>query len=83
MEYLGYIVSDGKISVYSTKKFDAVGDWLAMPTTQKEARSFVQFYNFYARFIYHFSDFTAPLTDLLRKSKPQKVTLTPAVFGNL
>jgi hypothetical protein len=26
----------------------------------------------------HFSDLTAPLTDLLRKSQPQKVTLTPA-----
>jgi hypothetical protein len=48
-----------------------------VPTTQKEVRSFVQFCNFYARFIHHFSDRTAPLTDLLRKSQPQKVTLTP------
>jgi hypothetical protein len=49
-----------------------------VPTTPKEGRTFVQFCNFYARFICHFSDFTAPLTDLLRKSKPQKVTLAPA-----
>jgi hypothetical protein len=34
--------------------------------------------NFYARLIHHFSDLTAPLTNLLLKSKPQKVTLTPA-----
>jgi hypothetical protein len=42
-----------------------------------EVRSFLQFCNFYARFIHHFSDLTAPLTDLLRKSQPRKVTLTP------
>jgi hypothetical protein len=65
MEYLGYIVSAGKISV-STKKVEAVADW-PMPKTQKEVCSFVQFCNFYARFIHHFSDLTAPLTDVLRK----------------
>jgi hypothetical protein len=76
MEYLGYTVSARKISVF-TKKVKAVADW-PVPTTQKEVRSFVQFCNFYARFIHHFSDLTAPLTDELRKSQPQKVTLTPA-----
>jgi hypothetical protein len=77
MEYLGYNMSAGKISV-STKKVEAVADWL-VPKTQKEVCSFVQFCNFYAIFIHHFSDLTtAPLTDLLRKSQPQKVTLTPA-----
>jgi hypothetical protein len=75
MEYLGYKVSDGKIPV-STKKVEAVTDW-QMPTTPKEVRSFVQFYNFYGIFIYHFSDLTAQLTDLLRKSLPQRVTLAP------
>jgi hypothetical protein len=39
MEYMGYIVSDGKISV-STKKVEAVAHW-RVPTTQKEVRSFV------------------------------------------
>jgi hypothetical protein len=76
MEYLGYNVSVDKISV-STKKVEAVADG-PVPTTQKEVRSFVQLFNFYARFIHHFSDLTAPLTDLLRKSHPQKVTLTRA-----
>ena len=84
MEYLGYTVSACQISV-STKKVEAVADW-PVPTTQEEARSFVQFCSFYAIFIHHFSDLTAPLTDLLRKSQPQKVTLTPAcleTFGTL
>jgi hypothetical protein len=76
MEYLGYTVSDGKMSV-STKKVEAVAAW-PVPTTHKEVRSFVHFCNFYARFIRHFSDLTAPLTDLLRKSQPQQVALTPA-----
>jgi hypothetical protein len=76
MECLGYTISPGQISV-STKKVEAVADW-PVPTTQKEVRSFVQFCNFYAIFIHHFSDVTAPLTDLLRKFQPQKVTLTPA-----
>jgi hypothetical protein len=66
-KYLGSTVSAGKILV-STKKVEAVADW-PVPTTQKEVRSFVQFCNFYARFIHHFSDLTASLTDLLRKSQ--------------
>jgi hypothetical protein len=68
MEYLGYTVSACKISV-STEKVEAFADW-PVSTTQKEVRNFVQFCNFYARFIHHFSDLTAPLTDLLRKSQP-------------
>jgi hypothetical protein len=71
MEYLGYTVSAGKTSV-STKKVKAVADW-RVPTTQKEVRSFVQFCNFYARFIHHFSDLTAPLTDLLRKPRHRRL----------
>jgi hypothetical protein len=76
MECLGYIVSASKISV-STKEVEAVEDGL-VPSTQKEVRNFVQFCNFYAIFIHHFSDLTAPLTKLLRKSLPHKVMLTHA-----
>jgi hypothetical protein len=50
MEYLGYALSPCKISV-STKKVEAVVDW-PVPATHKEARSFVHFCNFYARFIH-------------------------------
>jgi hypothetical protein len=65
MECLGYTSSNGKISV-STKKVDAVAD-MPIPTTQEEVCSFVQFCNFYAEFVNHFSDLTAPLTDILMK----------------
>jgi hypothetical protein len=64
----------------STKKVEAVADWL-LPTTQRDVRSFVQFCNFYAKFLHHFSDLTAPLTDLLRKSLLQKVTLKHACLA--
>jgi hypothetical protein len=84
MDYLGYIVSTGKITV-STKKVEAVGEW-PVSTTQIDVRSFEQFCNFYAKFINRFSDLTAPFMDLLRKSQPQKVTMTSAcleAFGTL
>jgi hypothetical protein len=77
MEYLGYTVSVGKVSV-SKKKVEAVAEW-PLPTMHEEDRnSFVQFCNFFARFIHHFSGLTAPLRDLMRKSLPHKVTLTLA-----
>jgi hypothetical protein len=76
MEYLGYIVSNGTISV-STKIVKAVAEG-RVPTTHEEVRSFVLFLNFYAKFIHHFSDLTAPLPDLLRKSRVHKVTMTLA-----
>jgi hypothetical protein len=75
MEYLGYTFSAGTISA-STKKVEAVGDW-RVRATQKEVRSLMQFCDFYAIFIHHFIDLSAPLTDLLRKFFPEKVTLTP------
>jgi hypothetical protein len=76
MECLSYNVSVDRITV-STKKVEAAAGW-PVPTTQKEDRSFVQVCNFYAKFNHHFSDLMAPLTDLLRKSQPPKITLTPA-----
>jgi hypothetical protein len=76
MAYLGYTIPAGQVSV-STKKVEAVADW-PLPKTQKYICSFAQICNFYAKFIQHFSDLTAALTDLQRKSQPQKVTLKHA-----
>jgi hypothetical protein len=73
---LDYTLSEGKISV-STTKVEDVKDW-PFPTTQKEFRSFVQFSNFYAKFLQHVSDLTAPLTYLLQKSEPQMIMMTRA-----
>jgi hypothetical protein len=75
MEYLGYTVYGGKLSV-STKKVEAVKEWL-VPKTQHEVRTFVQFCSIYAKLIHHFSDMSAPFTYLLRKTHPQKIEMTP------
>jgi hypothetical protein len=75
MQYLHYTVSGGKI-VVPTKKVDDDKDW-PVHTAQKEVCNFLQFCNFNTKFIPHFSDLTAPLTDLPWKSKPQMVALTP------
>jgi hypothetical protein len=75
MEYFGYAVSGGEISI-SAKNVWAVKDW-QVPTTQKEVRSIMEFCNFSAKFILYFSYLTVSLTDLLRKSPPQiKLTMT-------
>jgi hypothetical protein len=76
MEYLGYSVPTGKMSI-SIKKVEADAE-RPVPMTQKEVRNFLQFCNFYAKFVHYFSDLTAPLTDLLRKFQPHKATLTHA-----
>jgi hypothetical protein len=68
MDYLGYTLSGGKISV-PNHKVNVVKD-KHVPTTQREARSFVQLHSFYAKSKHHFSDIVAPLTDLLRKHRP-------------
>jgi hypothetical protein len=56
MEYLGYTVLAGQLSL----SLAAAKEW-PVPKTQREVRSFVQFCNFYAKFIHHFSDWSAPL----------------------
>jgi hypothetical protein len=66
MEYLVFIVTGGQLSV-STQKVEAVKEW-PVPKTQREARSFIQFYNVYAEFIHHFNCLSAQLRSLLRKS---------------
>jgi hypothetical protein len=62
-----------------TKKVNSIKDWF-VPTTQREVRSVMQFCIIYATFIHHLSDLTSLLTDLPRKSQPQKVTPTPTSF---
>jgi Ni,Fe-hydrogenase I large subunit len=77
MEYLGYKVFAGKISA-STRKVEAAVDW-RVPTTQKVVRSIVQLYDFYARFIHHFSDLSAPLAKVLAT----KGYADASLFGSL
>jgi hypothetical protein len=68
VEYLGLIISPGKIEM-DPVKIEGVSKWPA-PSNVKEVQSFVGFANFYRRFIKDFADIARPLHDLTRKDAP-------------
>ena len=65
VEYLGLIISAGKIEM-DPVKVQGVSAW-PTPSTVKEVQSFLGFVNFYRRFIMDFSHIAKPLHDLTRK----------------
>jgi hypothetical protein len=67
-KYIGFIVVDGNVRT-SPSKVASVKDW-PLHETKKQIKSFVAFCSFYRKFIHHIADFSAPLTDLCRKSLP-------------
>ena len=70
-ESLGFIVGNGIVRT-SSSKVGAVKDW-PFPETKKQITTIVAFCSFYRKFIHHFADCSAPLTDLCRKSLPGRV----------
>ena len=68
VEYLGYILSPAGLTMASDK-IQTIQDW-PEPRRVKDIQSFLDFANFYRRFIYNFSDITVPLTRLTRKNVP-------------
>ena len=75
-EYLGVIAGNGFLRC-SPAKPDAVRTW-PTPKTQKDVKSFVQFCSFYRKFVHHFADCSALLTDMCRKNMPQSIQWTDA-----
>ena len=67
-EFLGYIVSSSGISM-DPSKVQAVIDW-PPPKNVKAVQSFLDFANFYRRFINNFSAIVRSLTNLTRKETP-------------
>jgi len=57
---------------YPNKRLQAIKNW-PLPETHKKAKSFVALCSFYRTFIHHFADYSAPLTDLCRKSLTGRV----------
>ena len=60
--YLGYIISEGQMSM-DPSKVTAVSEW-PQPTSRKHLQQFLGFANFYRRFIRDYSRVAAPLTAL-------------------
>lgn len=67
ISYLGYTLSELGLAIDSSKVQPILE--YPVPRTPRDVRRFVGMVSFYKQFIDHFSDLTAPITDLLRKSK--------------
>ena len=68
VEFLGYIISEQGIEM-STNKIEEVKNW-AVPQKVKDVQEFLEFANFYLRFIQGFVHVAGPLTSLTRKDEP-------------
>ena len=62
----------------SLSKVRAVAEW-PVPTSVKDVRSFLGLASFYRKFIRHFSEIAAPLTDLAKKGRAE--VWSPEVWG--
>lgn len=70
-EYLGYVLGNGVIKP-QVQKVRAIRS-CPLPATKKQIRSFLGLVGWYRKFIPHFSTVAAPLTDLIKKVKPNTV----------
>ena len=70
VNFLGFIISADGVEM-DQEKIKTVLEW-ETPESVKEIQSFLEFSNFYRRFIEGYSKLTRPLTDLMKKS--QKIT---------
>ncbi len=67
-EDLGFIIGNGNVR-RSPSKVIALKYW-TLPETRKHIKSFVAFCSFNRKFIHHFAECSAPLTDLCRTYLP-------------
>jgi len=68
VEYLGYVLSPYSLTM-SNAKVKTIQEW-PEPRKVKDIQSFLEFANFYRRFIFNYSDIVIPLTRLTRKDTP-------------
>ncbi|CAM5076411.1 unnamed protein product [Natator depressus] len=72
--YLGHQVGQGTISPLQAK-VDAIQRW-PVPKSKKQVQSFLGLAGYYRRFVPHYSQIAAPLTDLTKKKQPNAVQWT-------
>lgn len=71
---MGHIIGDGKIQP-DPEKVKAVMEY-PIPKTKKDVRAFLGLVSYYCHFIPHYTTIAVPLTNLTRKSHPNRVTWT-------
>ena len=74
--YLGYVVGNGVVKP-DPEKIRAVLNFPA-PVTKKQVRTFLGLTGYYRKFVANYATVAIPLTDLTKKSLPDKVKWTPA-----
>ena len=72
--YLGHVVGGGKVQVEASK-VEAVQK-MSTPKTKKDVRTFLGLTGYYRKFIPNYATIATPLTDLTRKTQPNKVDWT-------
>lgn len=72
--YLSYEIGSGKLRPADAKVRVVLN--YPRPTTKKEVKQFLGFTNYYSRYVEKYADIASPLTDLLKKSEPDRVTWT-------
>ena len=72
IEFLAHVVGSGEIRPVQDK-IDAINN-IPVPKTKKQIRSFIGMIGFYRKFIPHFAEVSAILTDLTKGNLPNKVT---------
>ena len=72
--YLGHVVGNGMVRP-ELSKVDAV-QCFAVPKTKKQIRAFLGLTGYYRKFIPNYASVAVALTDLTRKSAPNRVTWT-------
>ena len=69
--YLGHVVGNGEVRPEETK-VQAVRDF-PPPTTKRRVRAFLGLTGYYRKFIPDYAEIAAPLTDLTKKTAPNRV----------
>ena len=72
--YLGHVVGNGEVRPEKAK-LQAVRDF-PPPTTKRRVRAFLGLTGYYRKFIPDYAEIAAPLTDLTKKTAPNRVNWT-------
>ena len=75
VEFLGHVVGNGQLKPQEMK-VKAIAD-IAVPTNKKQLMSFLGSTGYYRRFVPNYSTVAACLSDMTRKSQPDKLVWLP------